>query len=82
MKISNMLRFLQLAMAWPFIALIRIYQYAISPFLGRRCRFFPSCSEYAAESLIRHGAIKGLWLSVRRIGRCHPWQPGGYDPVP
>lgn len=66
----------------PWILLIRIYQYAISPFLGRSCRFHPSCSEYAVESLQRHGAIKGLWLAIRRIGRCHPWHPGGYDPVP
>lgn len=66
----------------PWIFLIRFYQYAISPFLGRGCRFHPSCSEYAVESLQRHGAIKGLWLAVRRIGRCHPWHPGGYDPVP
>ena len=77
-----MLNALQRMMAWPFIGLIRIYQYAISPFLGRRCRFYPSCSEYAAESLQRHGAVKGLYLSIRRVGRCHPWHPGGYDPVP
>jgi len=68
--------------ARPWILLIRLYQYAISPFLGRSCRFHPSCSEYAVESLHRHGVIKGLWLAVRRVGRCHPWHPGGYDPVP
>jgi hypothetical protein len=50
--------------------------------LGRSCRFHPSCSEYAVEALERHGAFKGLWLAVRRVGRCHPWHPGGYDPVP
>lgn len=66
----------------PFVALIRIYQYAISPMLGRSCRFEPSCSEYAVGALKRHGLLKGLWLAVRRIGRCHPWHPGGYDPVP
>ncbi|MBK6677224.1 MAG: membrane protein insertion efficiency factor YidD [Rhodocyclaceae bacterium] len=54
----------------------------ISPLLGRSCRFHPSCSEYAIESLGRHGVVKGLWLSVRRVGCCHPWHPGGYDPVP
>jgi uncharacterized protein len=68
--------------AKPWILLIRFYQYAISPFLGRSCRFHPSCSEYAVESLQRHGVIKGLWLAVRRVGRCHPWHRGGYDPVP
>ena len=66
----------------PLIGLLRIYQYAISPMLGRSCRFDPSCSEYAAEALERHGPVKGLILAVRRVGRCHPWHPGGYDPVP
>ena len=66
----------------PLVALIRAYQYVISPLLGRSCRFHPSCSEYAIESLGRHGVVKGLWLSVRRVGCCHPWHPGGYDPVP
>lgn len=69
-------------LAAPLIALIRIYQVAISPMLGRSCRFHPTCSEYAVESLERHGPARGLWLAVRRIGRCHPWHPGGYDPVP
>ena len=66
----------------PLRWLIRGYQIAISPMLGNRCRFFPSCSEYAIEALEKHGMFKGGWLGVRRIGRCHPWQPGGYDPVP
>jgi putative membrane protein insertion efficiency factor len=66
----------------PWIWLIRVYQYAVQPFLGRSCRFHPSCSEYAVESLRRHGVIKGLWLASRRVGRCHPWNAGGYDPVP
>lgn len=69
-------------LALPFVALIKVYQYAISPMLGRNCRFHPNCSEYAVEALQRHGAIKGLWLATRRVGRCHPWHPGGYDPVP
>ncbi|MCL2524448.1 MAG: membrane protein insertion efficiency factor YidD [Betaproteobacteria bacterium] len=64
------------------IGLIRFYQYAISPFLGRSCRFVPSCSEYAAEAVGKYGAIKGGWLGAKRICRCHPWHPGGYDPVP
>ena len=64
------------------LALIRLYQYAISPILGRRCRFFPSCSEYAAEAVEKHGAVKGAVLGLKRLSRCHPWNPGGFDPVP
>lgn len=66
----------------PFIALIGLYRYAISPLLGRSCRFHPSCSEYAIEALKRHGLVTGGWLAVRRVARCHPWHPGGFDPVP
>lgn len=66
----------------PLLLLIRVYQLAISPMLGSRCRFHPSCSDYAMEALRVHGLLKGLWLAVRRVGRCHPWHPGGYDPVP
>ncbi|MQM30845.1 MAG: membrane protein insertion efficiency factor YidD [Candidatus Accumulibacter phosphatis] len=64
------------------LALIGFYRYAISPFLGHRCRFFPSCSEYAAEAVEKHGAGKGARLALQRIFRCHPWNPGGFDPVP
>ncbi len=64
------------------LALIRVYQYVISPLLGRRCRFFPSCSEYTAEALQKYGALKGVRLGLKRISRCHPWHPGGFDPVP
>ncbi|NMG42659.1 membrane protein insertion efficiency factor YidD [Aromatoleum toluvorans] len=64
------------------LGLLRVYRYAISPMLGRNCRFHPSCSEYAAEAVQRHGALKGGWLAVKRVGRCHPFHPGGYDPVP
>jgi putative membrane protein insertion efficiency factor len=64
------------------LALIRFYQYAISPLLGRRCRFFPSCSEYAVEALQKHGALTGTWLALKRLSHCHPWNPGGFDPVP
>jgi putative membrane protein insertion efficiency factor len=64
------------------IAFVAAYRYALSPMLGRSCRFHPSCSEYAQEALERHGALRGSWLALRRVGRCHPWHPGGYDPVP
>ncbi len=61
---------------------VRVYQVALSPVLGGQCRYYPSCSAYAIEALQRHGALRGAWLAVRRIGRCHPLRPGGYDPVP
>lgn len=69
-------------LSWPVLTLIRIYRYAISPMLGNHCRFSPSCSEYALVAIQRHGLFKGVFLSVRRIGKCHPWHPGGFDPVP
>ncbi len=61
---------------------LRGYQYAIRPMLGANCRFFPSCSDYAREAVERHGAARGTWLAARRLARCHPYHPGGYDPVP
>jgi putative membrane protein insertion efficiency factor len=64
------------------LALIRFYKYAISPFLGSRCRFLPSCSEYTAEAVEKYGAFKGACLGIKRISRCHPWNAGGFDPVP
>ncbi len=63
-------------------ALIRAYQLIVSPWLGPRCRFHPSCSSYALEAIDRHGAWRGSGLALRRLGRCHPWNPGGFDPVP
>jgi uncharacterized protein len=64
------------------ILLIRIYQWTISPLLGPVCRFEPSCSRYAAACLEYHGALRGSWLAVRRVARCHPFNPGGHDPPP
>lgn len=62
--------------------LLRGYQYAISPLLGRSCRFYPSCSDYTVEAIERHGALRGSVLGLKRVMRCHPWHPGGFDPVP
>lgn len=76
---KSLLRLLSL----PFLALIKIYQWGISPILGpNKCRFTPTCSHYAAEALKKYGPFKGGWLAIKRIGRCHPWGGKGYDPVP
>ena len=64
------------------ILIIRAYQYLLSPLMGPSCRFYPSCSCYAQTALEKYGVIKGGWLAVRRLLRCHPWHPGGVDPVP
>lgn len=69
-------------MRWLLVGLIRIYQIVISPLLGQRCRYYPSCSAYALEAIQVHGALRGTWLGARRLARCHPWSDGGYDPVP
>ena len=62
--------------------LLRAYQLTLSPLLGPRCRFHPSCSHYMQEAVTTHGALRGVWLGLRRLARCHPLNPGGYDPVP
>jgi putative membrane protein insertion efficiency factor len=64
------------------LGLIRGYRLALSPWLGRACRYDPTCSQYAAEAIERFGAVRGVWLAVKRLGRCHPWGRSGYDPVP
>ena len=61
---------------------VRAYQVGLSPLLPASCRYYPSCSAYAIEALDRHGAVRGTWLALRRLMRCHPFRPGGYDPVP
>lgn len=67
---------------FPLLILIRGYQLIISPLLGSNCRFIPTCSEYAIESLRSYGLIKGCYLTIKRIGKCHPWGGHGYDPIP
>jgi putative membrane protein insertion efficiency factor len=67
---------------WAVIMLVRIYRMTLSPWLGPACRFDPSCSGYAMEAVQRHGVVRGGWLALRRIGRCHPLGGFGYDPVP
>jgi putative membrane protein insertion efficiency factor len=69
-------------LSYPFIAIIKIYQFGISPMLGPKCRFTPTCSQYAVEALKKHGVIKGTWLAAKRISKCHPGGGSGYDPVP
>jgi putative membrane protein insertion efficiency factor len=73
---------LRRGLAAAMVALIRLYQWTLSPWLGPRCRFVPSCSEYAAAAIRRFGPWRGGWLASRRVLRCHPWGATGYDPVP
>lgn len=69
-------------LAYPFILLIKIYQWTLSPWLGRQCRYTPTCSNYGIEALKKYGVFKGLYLTVKRVLSCHPWGGHGYDPVP
>lgn len=64
------------------LGLLALYQKAISPYLPSQCRFLPTCSQYSFEAISRHGVLKGMWLTMRRLARCHPFRRGGYDPVP
>lgn len=65
-----------------FLGIIRLYQLLLSPLLGASCRFTPTCSQYGVEAIKKHGPFKGGWLTLKRIGRCHPWGSHGHDPVP
>ena len=69
-------------MRFLLILLVKGYRLIFSPYVGRSCRFAPTCSQYALDALHEYGALKGSWLALRRIGRCHPWHAGGYDPLP
>ena len=69
-------------MRWLLLALVKGYRLLLSPWWGTQCRYQPTCSLFAQEALERHGAARGTWLALKRVGRCHPWHAGGYDPVP
>jgi putative membrane protein insertion efficiency factor len=77
-----MIKVIKAIISWFFVTLIRIYQLVISPLLGSNCRFTPTCSQYGVEAIKKHGPFKGGWLTLKRIGRCHPWGKHGHDPVP
>jgi uncharacterized protein len=74
---DRIIRTARLLMIWP----IKLYQYLLSPYIGSCCRFYPTCSNYALEAVNRYGVIKGAYLAIKRMMRCHPWSAGGYDPV-
>ena len=79
---KNVLRFIVNLPANFLILLIKIYQYTLSPFIGRNCRYTPTCSNYGIEAIRKYGAIKGGWLTIKRVASCNPWGGSGYDPVP
>ncbi|WP_297837903.1 membrane protein insertion efficiency factor YidD [Ignavibacterium sp.] len=80
--IKDILNKILKVLAFPFILLIKIYQIFISPLFPSSCRYTPTCSQYTLEALKKYGLLKGLWLGIKRISRCHPWGGSGYDPVP
>ncbi len=76
------MKFIKLVLSWLFLGIIRLYQILLSPLLGASCRFTPTCSQYGIEAIRKHGPFKGGWLTLKRIGSCHPWGKHGHDPVP
>jgi len=68
--------------SWLIVSLIRVYQRVLSPLLPKACRFYPTCSAYMAQAVEKFGPVKGVWLGLKRLAKCHPFHPGGYDPVP
>ncbi len=81
-RLWRIIRAINFILAWPLIFVIGIYRRLISPFLPPSCRFYPTCSDYTQQALKKYGLVKGGYLGARRILRCHPGNPGGYDPVP
>ena len=79
---KNFIKFIVKLPANFLILLIKIYQYTLSPFIGRNCRYTPTCSNYGIEAIRKYGAIKGGWLTIKRVASCNPWGGSGYDPVP
>ncbi len=77
-----MISFLKSIVGFVFLTIIKIYQLVLSPMLGASCRFTPTCSQYGVEAINKYGPFKGGWLTLKRIGRCHPWSAHGHDPVP
>ena len=82
MILTSLVNFLSMILSYFLKALITVYKYVISPLLGPKCRFLPTCSSYAMESIEIYGPLRGGWLATKRILRCHPWGDSGYDPVP
>ena len=80
--LARWLRVLRLSLVWLMVGLVKLYQLTLSPLLGPRCRYWPSCSSYTAEAIQVHGPFRGAWMAARRIARCHPGCKGGIDPVP
>ncbi|HOF46337.1 MAG TPA: membrane protein insertion efficiency factor YidD [Bacteroidales bacterium] len=76
------MKILSRILSFILIALIKIYQWTLSPLMGRQCRYYPTCSNYSLEAIKKHGPFKGTWLAIKRILSCNPWGGSGYDPVP
>ena len=80
--LKRLMQFIKKILSLPFIFLIKMYQWCISPLIGPKCRYTPTCSHYGLEAFKKYGPIKGFWLTLKRVGRCHPWGGHGHDPVP